>query len=244
MLVDFDGSLSPIVDDPADAVALPESVDALRALTRRVGMVAVVSGRPVEFLLERIGIEGVRYVGQYGLEWIDEHGRERQFPGADGYADAVATVAGDAQHRFPGLLVERKGRLAVGLHWRTAGHMGDEVARWAADAAARLGLAVHESRMARELRPPLPVDKGTAVLDLLDGADHIDRASFAGDDRGDVAAFDALVQLRERGRLRAALRIGVRSSEAPPELLEAADVVVDGPARLAELLAEVAAAIS
>ncbi len=244
VLVDFDGSLSPIVDDPGDAVALPESIDALRALAQRVGMVGVVSGRPVEFLLDRIGIDGVRYVGQYGLEWVDEHGREQHAAGADAYAEAVATVAAEAEEHFPGLLVERKGRLAVGLHWRTAAPMGDEVARFAAAAADRFGLSVHEARMARELRPPLDVDKGTAVHLLLDRARHIDRASFAGDDRGDIAAFDALVQRRDGGRLRTALRIGVHSSEAPPELLAAADVVVDGPARLAELLSEIAAAVS
>jgi trehalose 6-phosphate phosphatase len=244
ILVDFDGSLAPIVDDPGDAVALPEAIDALRALVSRVGMVAVISGRPVDFLQERVGVEGVRYVGQYGLEWVDDRGRQRHDPDAEAYVGAVATVADEAERRFPGLLVERKGRLAVGLHWRTSSGMGDEVARWAGAAAARLGLGVHESRMARELRPPLEVDKGTALLALLDGARMIDRACFAGDDRGDLAAFAALTRLCAEGRLRVAVRVAVHSSEAPPELLSAADVVVDGPTALAALLQEIAAAVS
>lgn len=243
VLLDFDGSLSPIVDDPADAVALPDALDALRALVPHVGMLAIVSGRPVDFLLERVGIDGVRYVGQYGLEWIDEQGRRRHDPAADAYVDAVGRIADDAQRRFPDLLVERKGRLAVGLHWRTRSHLADEVARWAAEEAGRAGLAVHESRMARELRPPLPVDKGTAVRSLLEAA-TVDRACFAGDDRGDLAAFDAITGLQADGRLQAALRIGVRSSEAPAELLRTADLVVDRPPALAALLREMAEALS
>jgi trehalose 6-phosphate phosphatase len=244
VLVDFDGSLSPIVDDPAAAVALPEAVGALRALAGRIGLVAVVSGRPVEFLLERIGIDGIRYVGQYGLEWVDDLGRVQHDARADASVDAVATVASEANARFPDLLVERKGRLAVGLHWRTSDEMGDEVARWAAEAGARLGLAVHESRKARELRPALAVDKGTAVRALIERAPGIERACFAGDDRGDLAAFDALTALRAEGRLRVVVRIGIDSGEAPPELLAAADLVVAGPKALAGLLAELAAAIS
>jgi trehalose 6-phosphate phosphatase len=244
VLVDFDGSLSPIVDDPADAVALPEAVDALRALVPLVGMVAVVSGRPVDFLMERLGVDGLRYVGQYGLEWIDDDGAIRHEPGAEPFVDAIAAVADEAEARFPGLLVERKGRLAVGLHWRTSEDRGREVAGWAAAAAARLGLGVHESRMARELRPPLAVDKGTAVRALLEKAGTVDRASFAGDDRGDLAAFEELVRLRAEGRLRDAVRIAVRSSEAPPELLAASDIVVDGPGALATLLSDLAASLS
>jgi trehalose 6-phosphate phosphatase len=98
--------------------------------------------------------------------------------------------------------------------------------------------------MARELRPPLPVDKGTAVTALLTDAPAIERASFAGDDHGDLAAFAALGRLRDDGALRAVTRIAVRSSEAPLELLDAADVVVDGPDGLAALLRALAGWLS
>jgi trehalose 6-phosphate phosphatase len=244
VLVDFDGSLSPIVDEPDDAIALPAARDALQRVARPAGLVAVVSGRPVAFLRERLALDGVRYVGQYGLEWTTDDGAVAYDMRAEPYLGAVARAADDAERAFPGVLVERKGRLAVGVHWRTTPEAGDAIERWSATAANDLGLAVHESRMARELRPPVPVDKGTAVGALLDAHPNVERACFAGDDRGDLAAFDALRDHRDAGRLGTAVRIAVRSDEAPPELLARGDVVVDGPAGLAALLDELARALS
>jgi len=85
----------------------------------------------------------------------------------------------------------------------------------------------------------VPVDKGTVVEELTNGATV---AAFAGDDAGDVPAFATLVDLVRAGRLAHGVRIGVASSEAPAEIL-AADVVVDGPPALADLFRELAIAI-
>jgi trehalose 6-phosphate phosphatase len=98
--------------------------------------------------------------------------------------------------------------------------------------------------MARELRPPVPIDKGTAVHALLERTSSAQRACFAGDDHGDLAAFDALAHLREEGRIRTAVRIGVNSAEAPARLAEAVDLLVDGPPGLAALLDDIATALS
>jgi trehalose 6-phosphate phosphatase len=83
--------------------------------------------------------------------------------------------------------------------------------------------------MVLEILPPVEADKGTAVRHLLGRAD-LDRALYAGDDRTDLDAFQAL------GGLEVGIRVALASSEGPPELREAADVVVDGPAELLELL--------
>ena len=93
--------------------------------------------------------------------------------------------------------------------------------------------------MAVELRPPVPVDKGTVIEELTQGATA---AAFAGDDAGDLPAFAALLELVRGGTLAHAVRIGVASVEAPPEILTA-DLVVDGPAALADLLGRLASAI-
>jgi trehalose 6-phosphate phosphatase len=95
--------------------------------------------------------------------------------------------------------------------------------------------------MARELRPPLAVDKGTAVRALLADAPAATRAVFAGDDRGDLPAFDALDALEAQGRLERAVRIVVHSAEVPGALVERADLVVAGPAGLLAWLRAVAA---
>jgi len=96
------------------------------------------------------------------------------------------------------------------------------------------------SRMAVELRPPVPVDKGTVTAELVRDAAV---AVFAGDDAGDLLAFDVLTRLAESGEVGHAVRIGVRSAEAPPGIFDA-DVLVDGPQGLADVLAALAAAVS
>jgi trehalose 6-phosphate phosphatase len=94
--------------------------------------------------------------------------------------------------------------------------------------------------MAVELRPPVPVDKGTTVADLAHG---MRTAAFAGDDAGDLPAFAALRSLADDGTIEHAVSIGVTSDESPPEV-RAADVVVEGPAGLATLLDAIADAIA
>src|SRR5207248_621477 len=101
--------------------------------------------------------------------------------------------------------------------------------------AVRTGLVVHPGRMSYELRPPVGRDKGTAVAEAGEGMAAV---CFAGDDRGDLPAFEALDHLAASGA--DALRIGVRSAEAPTELLDRADLIVDGPAGVVELFERLA----
>jgi trehalose 6-phosphate phosphatase len=240
LFVDYDGSLAPIVLDPAEARVLPAARAALARLVPMLGRVAVVSGRPAAFLRDALGLDGVDSVGAYGLERIvagEVVVDERVRP----HVDAVARAAAEAEAALPGLRVERKGEVAVTVHWREHPELGPDAAAWAAAAAPRLGLdAPLRGRMAIELRPPVPVDKGTAVAELAAG---MDVAAFAGDDAGDLPAFAALRELAAAGDLAHAVSIGVMSAESPPEV-GAADVVVDGPVGLAALLDQLADAIS
>lgn len=253
VVLDFDGSLAPIVDDPATARALPESIEALRRLVGRVRPIAVVSGRPVEFLRRAVPVPGAVLLGQYGLE--------REGPGrstvldpraADALARTdLAALAAGARSEFPTLRVEEKGGVAVTLHWREDPAVGQAATEWARAAAARHGLAAVAGRMAIELRPDVPVDKGSAVRELVLGAPGAVRdpgsalraVVVAGDDLGDLPAFDAASALVSEGHLEAAVRIGVRSAEAPDDLAERVDLVVAGPHGLSQALGVLARAL-
>ncbi len=229
LVLDYDGTLSPIVDDPAAAVPLASVPDLLARLRDRFGMVAVVSGRPVEFL-EPLVPEGLVLAGLYGLELVIE-GERRDHPQAGNWREVVDDVAGRAETRGPaGVAVERKD-LSITLHFRTAPEAEVAVAEFAAEEAHRSGLVARPARMSWELHPPIDIDKGTAVLEL---AESYRAVAFAGDDIGDLPGFDALDELDRRDVV--TLRLAVDSPEAPLELLERADVVVDGPEGLAELL--------
>jgi trehalose 6-phosphate phosphatase len=239
VLVDFDGSLSPIVDDPAAAAPLPAARDALGALVGLVARVAVVSGRPVAFLVDALGLDGVTYVGQYGIQrWTG--GRVSTDPRVEPYLAPIEAIAVTATRELPGVLVERKDGVAVVLHWRRRPDLADRAGAWAARAAAAAGLELHPAKMAAEIRPPVAVDEGTVVEELCRG---LTVAGFAGDDAGDLAAFDALDRLEMEGRLERAVRIAVRSPEEPPELVARSDLAVDGPAGLAGALTDLADAI-
>lgn len=232
VIVDFDGTIAPIVDDPAQARPLPAAQEALGRLVGRLERVAVVSGRPVAFLREVLPVDGLALVGQYGLQRLED-GVVVTDPRAQAAASAVEAAAREAETRLPALTVERKEGVAVTFHWRTAPELEAEALALGRHLAQTYDLALQPARLALELRPPVGMDKGTAARALVDGS-HA--ALAAGDDHGDVATFRALAQLRDQGRLAHCLRVAVRSAEVPAELLAEADDEVEGPAGLAELL--------
>jgi trehalose 6-phosphate phosphatase len=240
LLLDFDGSLAPIVPRPEDAVPLPGTPDVLDNLAQRLGRVGVVSGRPVAFLTQQLPSPRLAFVGQYGLEWVEGGAvvvDERAVP----YVEAVARAAAEAERRWPDLYVERKGDVAVTVHWRNAPSTGNAVVADIDALASRLGLEVHPSKMARELRPPIGVDKGVVVERLSAGMRAV---AFAGDDAGDLPAFEAIERGLATGAVDRAVRIAVTSTEAPPEVLQAGDIVVDGPTGLRALLDRLLAALT
>lgn len=239
LLCDCDGTLAPIVDDPAAAAPLRASVDALHDLTKRLGRVAVVSGRPAAWLHEVFG-DGLELSGLYGLEHVeaDGDGRVVTLPEADPWRAVVAEVAERAEAAAPGgVIVERKG-LSLTLHHRTAPGHRSWVEEFAAQEAERAGLEPARGKASIELRPPLPFDKGTAVRRLAEGFAAV---AYIGDDAGDLPAFAVLDEMAAGGA--ATVKVVVDSDELPDEVRAAGDVVVDGPDDVARFLTELASSL-
>lgn len=234
ILSDFDGTLAPIVDDPDASRPLPEAVDLLHRLAATYRRVAVISGRPAAFLSTHLRLadrpaDGLVAIGLYGLEMADGD-QVTTDPRVGEWVPVVDEVACLADEQAAdGVLVERKG-LSLTLHYRTAPQAATWATEWAAAQAERTGLIRHPARMSEELRPPLPVDKGTVVAALAEGLRCV---CFVGDDLGDLPAFAALDELAGAGVT--TVKVGVRSEEAPPALLAGADHVVDGPIGVVEL---------
>src|SRR3546814_221020 len=194
VLLDFDGTLAPIVERADAATALPGVRAALTALAEVYAVVAIVSGRPAAYLVPQVP-EGVVINGLYGLEWARD-GEIRRPPEAERWAAVVDEVAAAAAAvGTDALEVEHKG-LSLTLHYRTHPDDAGEVLVWATDQAERTGLVVREAKMSLELHPPLSYDKGSAVEELVAG---LDAACFLGADVGDLPAFAALDRLAERG---------------------------------------------
>jgi trehalose 6-phosphate phosphatase len=237
---DLDGTLAPIVAEPASASVPAETIEVLAALAERYPLVACVTGRRALEARRMVGLDTLVYAGNHGLELLEPRASEpRPAPAlGDGAGEASAFIAGldGAELAADGLRLEDKGPIQA-VHWR-----GAEDASRARGAAERIagdseaaGLTPRWGRQVLELRPAVPVDKGSAVRDLV--AEHgVELALFGGDDLTDLDAFDALADMVSAGALRACVRVGVDSSEAPPDIGERSDAVVDGPAGFLEVL--------
>lgn len=229
LLFDFDGTLAPIVADPATAELTPGAGELLGALAQRFCRVGVVSGRPLEFLERRLGAD-VALSGLYGLESrID--GERREHPDAGHWRRVISNALADVA--VPdGLTVEPKGP-SLTVHFRGHDALADTARRWAAEVAECTGLSVRSAKASFELHPPVDSSKGTEVRHLAQGCRIV---AYFGDDVGDLPAFEALDALAETG---VAVVKGVCTGpEVPESVASAADVSVDGPAELVALLAQ------
>lgn len=245
ILTDVDGTLAPIVERPEQAAVPARATELLEALSARFGLVGCISGRQAVEARELVGVEGAAYVGNHGFELLlpgePAPKLDPAVSGREGEAAEFLAELDGERLTAAGLRLEDKGPIQA-LHWRGA---ADERAAQAcaheiAAAAGRAGLEPRWGRKVLELRPVGGGGKDSAVAALL-AEDGIAVATYAGDDRTDLDAGRRLRELRDAGELRAASFVGVLSPEAPPELTEEADLLVDGPDGWLELLEELAA---
>jgi trehalose 6-phosphate phosphatase len=219
LFFDLDGTLSPIVARPDEASVPDETRAEIERLAARYRLVACVSGRAGADAQRILGVDGVTYVGEHGLELEPEAERWRE-----PLALFLTTVS------WPHEDTENKG-LTASLHYRNA--LDQETAHAALEAiaarAANEGFRTRFGRKVLELLPPVEASKESAVRHLIE-RHGLARALYAGDDTTDLDAFAALEGLE------LAVRIAVSSPEGPPALRERADIVVGGPLELVALL--------
>ena len=217
LFLDVDGVLAPIVPRPEDATVPEETRTELLRLNARYAVVACISGRAGGDARRIVGVPELTYVGNHGLE-LD--------PESDSWAERLRSFLAGVDWDE----LEDK-HLSAALHYRTAADEAGARIRLEtiAERARAAGFVARFGRKVLELLPPLDANKGTAVGRLL--ADHdLERALYAGDDTTDLDGFRALdgVELT--------LRVAVTSSEGPPALVAAADLVVSDPAEFLSVL--------
>jgi trehalose 6-phosphate phosphatase len=234
LVLDFDGVLAPIVADPTTS-ALPDRVAAsLERLAGRLGLVAIISGRPVTFLVERVGLAGVPLLGSYGM--VESWDGVRQIaPEAQEWLAPVREAGRTLRELLvgsPGIRVEEKS-VSVAVHWRQApDHVAaaDLVRRATARVSEETGLRLEPGKLVEELRPPINVDKGSAISALLAAHGDLTAFAYAGDDLGDIPALRAA---RDAGGYALVIDHG---AETDPRLLELADETFAGTDAFADWL--------
>lgn len=240
ILLDIDGTLAPIVEQPSNALVPERTRQLLAELARHYGAVACVTGRRASEARAMVAVGSISYLGSHGTEVLRAGSTEaRVDPALEDWRPRIQEFerqTDTADLRRLRVLVEDKGAI-IAYHWRSA--PDQEAARAAIDAVAAkaeaAGLRTHWGRKVLEVRPPVRIDKGVGIASFLEGTD-VEGAMYVGDDATDLDAFRMLVQLLEEGRLSHAIKVGVRSDEGPEEIVTEADIVVDGTDGVLELL--------
>ena len=239
LVTDVDGTVSPIVDDPDAAQVMPEHRRLLAALRAVATLVAVVSGRAAADVAQRVGVEGLVYVGNHGLErW--ENGRLHPMPQIGQYRPALEAARDAVAARAPdGMWVEDK-QATLSVHYRQTADFQAVYAEYKPviqAIAADNGLRFFEGRMIFELRPPVDADKGTAFRGLVEEYE-LETAVYIGDDVTDVDAMRQARHLRQSGDCYA-LAIGVEAAtdDTPASVRQSSDLMAKGVQDVAALFA-------
>jgi trehalose 6-phosphate phosphatase len=191
LITDVDGTISEIAPSPAEAKVHPECKAQLSRLVQRLSLVAAISGRPALEAKGMVGIDGMVYIGNHGLE-RRRGGVTEYVEGVEEYRAKLATARDELTDllSIEGLHIEDKG-VSLSIHYRSCPdrqQARESILNQIAASDTAKGFNIVEGKMVVELRPPVEVDKGSAVKDLI--RDYRLRGGlYLGDDASDIDAF-------------------------------------------------------
>lgn len=231
LITDVDGTISEIAPSPALAKASPECRKQLRKLVTELALVAAVSGRPSIEVKNMVGIEGMVYVGNHGLErWQD--GNLILNEGLESYKERISTVRKELEGllSIKGLAIEDKG-VAIAVHYRNCPNVStvrDTILNKVADSKSGGDFQIIEGKMVVELRPSVNINKGSAIKDLINEY-KLEGGLYLGDDSSDLDAFRVM---HKPGFC----AVGVVADETPDEVLREAEFTLNGVPDVARFL--------
>ena len=229
LITDIDGTISEIAPTPREARVSPLCRRYLAVLCHQLALVAAVSGRAAAAVRDMVGLEGVVYIGNHGLERWAKHSIEPSDSARD-YSRMIKSALAELSSQLPmeGVTIENKG-LSLTIHYRLSPE--PEIAEreilsavaaseWARD------LRVVRGKLALDLLPPVKVNKGTALLDLIQEY-NLQGGIYLGDDLTDIDAFSAIHDAARNPEFRG-FAIGVTSAEMPERLVTESDFTLNG----------------
>jgi len=229
LITDIDGTISPTAPTPQQAGVTPLCQQYLSALCNHLALVAVISGRPAAEAKNMINIDGVVYIGNHGLErWVGGH--SEFIKDAQDYSRVIKAAIEELTPllSMKCVSIDDK-RVTATIHYRLCQNsLSAERNILAAieNSPHARSLRTIQERMAFDLLPPVKIDKGTALLDLIQEY-NLQGGVYLGDDLTDIDAFRAIHaacrDLDFRG-----FAIGVTSQEMPEKLTEEADFTLNG----------------
>uniref|UniRef100_A0A0A1XDM0 Alpha,alpha-trehalose-phosphate synthase [UDP-forming] A n=3 Tax=Zeugodacus cucurbitae TaxID=28588 RepID=A0A0A1XDM0_ZEUCU len=205
LLLDYDGTLAPIAPHPDLATLSPEIKNVLFKLSNHSDVyVAVISGRNVDNVKRMVGIEGITYAGNHGLEILHPDGSKFVHPMPIEFEDKVSLLLKALQDSVcrDGAWVENKGALLTFHYRETPAELRPAMIEKARGLIIKYGFKATEAHCALEARPPVQWNKGRASIYILRtsfGVDWSERIKiiYVGDDLTDE---DAMVALKGMAR--------------------------------------------
>ncbi|HZU69137.1 MAG TPA: trehalose-phosphatase [Ktedonobacteraceae bacterium] len=243
LVLDIDGTLSPIAPTPEEARLYP-GVASLLERAREHAHVAIVTGRSIESGAAIVNVEGLTYVGNHGLEWCDglpSTHKVQIVPQALPFVEPGKQLLDLAELELvamPGVLIERK-RTGGSIHYRLSPdpeEAREKILALLAEPARELHMRLSEGKYVVEIRTPLSIDKGVSLRRFVE-LHQLRGVIYAGDDRTDLDAVLEVARLRQDGL--AALAIVVEHNDTLPALLERADIIVHGVEGMVALLRQI-----
>jgi len=230
IITDIDGTISEIAPTPDKAVVSPLMRSLLKKLTDKFKLVAVLSGRSVEDARRMVGVDGLLYVGNHGLEYIKD-GEIYIEPEIEKYLPAIKKVTKDIQsgelRKVDGLIFEKKG-VCFSIHYRLC-EDPEKAKKMVLDTLENTrkstDLKITEGRRVVEIRPPIGHDKGI-ILQKLVTDNQLEKVIYLGDDITDADAFYKLKELKNEGLVDGE-SIVVISREVPEYVKENASFFVE-----------------
>ena len=229
LLTDVDGTISNTTLTPEQATVTPLCREYLSILCSKLPLVAAISGRSVLDVKKMVGIEQMAYIGNHGMErW--KQGRSELVQGLEGFPELIKSLTEylSCHISINGVKVENKGITAT-IHYRqtTSPETSQyKIMQTLEQLPQTEKLRIMQGKMSINLLPPMKINKGTAVLDLI--GKHKSRGGiYLGDEITDLDAFEA-IHSASRGSDFRGLSIGVVSQEMPGNFLAAVDFTLKG----------------
>jgi alpha,alpha-trehalase len=211
IFIDYDGTLTPIVPHPDDAI-LTESMRITLQRLANTCYLAIVSGRDLADVRERVGIDGIFYAGSHGFDISGPSDRHVKYQRGVEFLPDLDSAENELHaglDTVPGCLVERK-RFSIAVHYRQAEKQQRPIIRRQVEStrSAHPRLRLASGKKIFEFQPDIDWDKGKALQWLMEAL-HLDRALttplYIGDD---VTDEDAFRTLRDNG-------IGILVTQSP-----------------------------
>lgn len=237
LVLDFDGTISEISSTPDGAVIYPACAEGIENLKGRISLISILSGRAASDISQKVGIDGVVYVGNHGAEYMAD-GRLEIAPGVEEYRSTLIKVFDHLKRNVVGDGFVWQDKVhSASVHYRLAPDTTEAErvlsAALASSPESEL-LEVFWGKLVLELRPPIGVNKGFAMHKLA--ADNaLESVIFIGDDITDLDAIAAIDEMDADGRLRG-LGIAVVQDDSPSSLLKGAKYSLRGVPEVAELM--------